>query len=59
MILERINAMLLATMDRVRMDCLSWETIIAKIRDTDGSAAEEIDRFYQQCLRFNQPAGGQ
>ncbi len=42
------------TLQRIRIGCLSWESIIASIGESDASTGKAIDGFYRKCVLFNQ-----
>lgn len=37
----------------IEIHCLSWESVIARIRDHDALFGNGLQRFYEQTLRFN------
>jgi hypothetical protein len=37
----------------IELKLLTWESVINEIGKVDGSAAESVMDFYEQCLRFN------
>jgi hypothetical protein len=43
------------TLERIDIQCISWEDTIAFIRNVDQKGGEAIDEFYAKCLQFCAP----
>ena len=43
------------TLQRIDVQQISWETVMALIQAQDPVSAEEISGFYRKCLQFNRP----
>jgi hypothetical protein len=43
----------LPLLDRMELDCYSWETAIGKIKAADASYGESLREFYQRCCLYN------
>ncbi len=46
----------LPTLDKVDIQCLSWESIIETILNSDPYFGNQIQSFYVKCLAYNRPA---
>lgn len=40
------------------LGCTSWEQLLKDIAQSSRSTAESLERFYQDCVRYNQPTRG-
>lgn len=47
------------TLTKARVECLSWENIIDHVNSLDSKFGADLHEFYNLCLRFNRPQGGQ
>ena len=45
----------LPLVERMEVDCYSWETAIDKIEEADGSYGASLKEFYLQCRKYNYP----
>ena len=45
----------LPALERMDIQCISWEEIIAGIRSNDGVHGDALFEFYEKCLALNQP----
>jgi hypothetical protein len=45
----------LPTLDRVEIECMTWEEIIAYISSCDSANGDALRKFYEKCLALNQP----
>ncbi len=43
------------TVESVDLGCVSWEELLVKVAAHDAASADEIQQFYEQCLKFNSP----
>jgi len=41
------------TLDRIRIGCLSWESILVYIEQHNPTAGRATAGFYEACLQFN------
>ena len=41
------------TLRQVEIDTVSWEQLIATMRENDSPTADSIEQFYEECDRFN------
>jgi hypothetical protein len=44
------------TLDRTKLEVLTWETVIGGIQDLDPKGGDEIWRFYERCRHFSRRA---
>jgi hypothetical protein len=51
------NDWFLPTLERIDLVALSWEALIATIAQWNPRGGEALNRFYELCLQYNQPAG--
>ncbi len=49
----------LPTLTKAWVECLSWERIIDHVKALDPTFGADLDEFYNLCLQFNRPKGGQ
>jgi hypothetical protein len=45
----------LPTLERIDVQCLSWEDVVEVVAFHDPASGQLIDSFYGQCLKFNRP----
>ena len=43
----------LPTLERARVECIPWETLVAHIQRHDPEFGNELAAFYSRCLQFN------
>ena len=48
-----INDWFFPTLEAIRIEALSWESIIGDIAATDPETFQSLQAFYDRCLRFN------
>ncbi|MCF8000485.1 MAG: hypothetical protein K9K76_01310 [Halanaerobiales bacterium] len=41
------------TLKKAKIECLSWEEVISVIKKNDNNYGEELNTFYDKCLKFN------
>jgi hypothetical protein len=39
----------------VKIDCVSWESVVEKIQQHDSVLGRDVRRFYEKTLEFNAP----
>jgi hypothetical protein len=50
---EWLEKCFLPTLGSMRVDCLSWETVVAFIKSADRPFGDDLELFYDQCIEFN------
>tara|TARA_B100002003_G_scaffold237909_1_gene255549 strand:- start:565 stop:1377 length:813 start_codon:yes stop_codon:yes gene_type:complete len=45
----------LPTLEKIKMETLSWEQIIESVNRKDGKNGKEFSEFYSLCLKYNKP----
>ena len=50
------NQWFLPTLDRVKVNCLSWESIIETILGNDPEYGEQLQGYYNKGLDYNGPS---
>ena len=45
------------TIDNIDIQTVSWEDIVAKIKEPDLALGQALNNFYNLCLQFNRPEG--
>jgi len=48
-----VNERFLPTLEVIRVDGLSWESLIGEIASIDPDAFRSLQAFYQRCLKYN------
>ena len=48
---------LIPTIDNIDIQTVSWEDIVAKIKEPDLALGQALNNFYNLCLQFNRPEG--
>jgi len=41
------------TLEQIEIEVISWEELIAAVRERESAAADILGGFYEQCLEFN------
>ena len=55
---EWFETCFLPTLASMCVDCLAWENVIADIKAADPSFGDDLEIFYNRCLKFNRPPKG-
>ncbi|MFW6282058.1 MAG: hypothetical protein ACOC1O_04625, partial [bacterium] len=50
---EWYNNWFLPLLENIDIKCISWEEIINFIKDKDNDYGKELDKFYDNCLKYN------
>ena len=48
----------LPTLSSMRVRCLAWENVVAFIKSADRSFGDDLEIFYNRCLKFNRASNG-
>lgn len=48
----------LPTLDQIKVQAVSWESLIDTVAKSDTESYDELKTFYSQCLKYNDPAFG-
>jgi hypothetical protein len=46
-------------LDRLTLECVSWESIIGRIRDLDAAIGNDVQKFYEKTLMYNGLSNGE